>query len=50
MLESLTFVTACADIFPVYPVATAVVAEPVRIKHTAFLVTTTIRRGIIASK
>ena len=28
----------------------AIVAEPIRIKHTAVPITTTIRRGIIASK
>ena len=50
MLKSVTIVPSCADIFPVHPVAAAMVAEPVRIKHTAVPITTTIRRGIIASK
>jgi hypothetical protein len=40
MLKSVTFVTACADIFPVHPVATAVVVESVCVKYAAVIIMT----------
>jgi hypothetical protein len=50
MLKSVTFVAACADIFLVHPVSTAVLAESVRVKHAAVMIVTAIRGGTIASK
>ena len=40
MFEAVTFVTVCVDIFPIYPVATAVIAESVCVKYDALMITT----------
>ena len=43
MLEAVTFVTACADILPIYPVAAAIVAESVCVEYAAVMIATIVR-------
>ena len=43
MLESVTLIPTCADIFPVYPVAATIVAESVCVEYAAVMITTIVR-------